>query len=397
MKQHLLIAFLTSFLFTAHALADEVLGLVKEKPAEGHFVETDRGFMVPYKTTIPGTDIVYEMVPIPGGKFMMGSPDGEEGREDAEGPQFEVTVEPFWIGKYEIRWEEYKHFMNLYSVFKDFVSYKVRKVDDSNTVDAITAPTELYEPEITFEYGDEDEQAAVTMTQYAAKQYTKWMTGVTGQFHRLPYEAEWEYACRAGTTTAYSFGDDPEQLSDYGVFEDNSDYEGQKHIGTKKPNPWGLYDMHGNVAEWVLDEMREDGYAANAGKSLTAAESAAWPKKESMRIVKGGSWVSEAAACRTASRLPSDDTAWKEYDPNVPLSPWWYTGNDESDHARAVGFRLFRPLKEVPAKDRAKFWDPDCEAIQLAVDMRLEEGRGVLGLVDKELPKAMADFKTRKK
>ena len=190
------------------------IGISKTKPTSGPFVAIDGGFMVPYRTTIPGTEVEYEMIPIPGGTFTMGSPDAEEGRKADEGPQFQVTVDPIWVGKREVSWAEYKEFMNLYDAFKGFQSEGMRKVDDKNKVDAITAPTKLYEPDHTFEYGERPEQAAVTMTQYAARQYTKWLSLMTGSFYRLPTEAEWEYAARAGTTTAYDFGDDPEKMDE---------------------------------------------------------------------------------------------------------------------------------------------------------------------------------------
>ena len=98
---------------------------------------------------------------------------------------------------------------------------------------------------------------AISMTHYAAVKYCKWLTAKTGHFYRLATEAEWEYACRAGSNTRYSFGDDESKLGDYAWYYGNSDSKYQQ-VGKKKPNPWGLYDMHGNVAEWVLDAYVTD-------------------------------------------------------------------------------------------------------------------------------------------
>ena len=168
--------------------------------------------MVPYQATISGTDIQFEMVPIPGGTFQIGSSELEEGHADAESPQVEITVEPFWMGKHEVTWAEYKKFMQLDKVFKAFQSEQIRQVTEANQIDAITAPSALYDPSFTFEAGDGPREPAATMTQFAAKQYTKWLSGISGSFYRLPTEAEWEYACRAGTTTRWYFGDDPTNL-----------------------------------------------------------------------------------------------------------------------------------------------------------------------------------------
>ncbi|MEM9646755.1 MAG: SUMF1/EgtB/PvdO family nonheme iron enzyme, partial [Planctomycetota bacterium] len=123
---------------------DQPLGVVKEKPAKGIFVKVDGGFMVPYTAKIPGTDVTFEMVPVPGGKFKMGSPESEDGRGDDEGPQIDVVVDPMWVAKTEISWGEYKEYMKLYGIFKEFESSGVRQVTDENKADAITAPTELY-------------------------------------------------------------------------------------------------------------------------------------------------------------------------------------------------------------------------------------------------------------
>jgi hypothetical protein len=279
--------------------------------------------------------------------------------------------------------------MDLYGIFKELETRKMRLVTDDNIIDAITAPTELYDPSYTFEFGEEPELPAVTMTQYAARQYTKWLSGVTGHFYRLPTEAEWEYACRGGTDTAYSFGDDPDDLDDFAWYYDNSE-DGPSEVGQKEPNPFGLYDMHGNVAEWVLDQMLEDGYEQFTGKKLTAAEALVWPTELTPRVIRGGSWEDDPEALRSAARLGSEEDEWKLEDPNLPLSPWWFT----SDPTRGIGFRVFRPLEEpADRQETERYWAIDAEETQDGVDNRMLEGRGVFGLVDPELPAAIKKMK----
>lgn len=369
--------------------AEETPGISATRPSEGPYVETDQGYMVPYTMTIPGSEVQYEMVPIPGGTFMMGSPASEPGRQPYEGPQFEVKVSPFWMGKYEVTWAEYKQYMALYGILKDFETRRIRQVTDENRIDAVTAPTELYDPSYTFPFGEDDRLPAVTMTQYAARQYTKWLSGLTGSFYRLPSEAEWEYACRAGTDTAYSFGDDPDDLDDYAWYYDNSD-ERPHPVGQKKPNPWGLYDMHGNVAELVLDQLLEDGYAKFKGGSVTAEEALVWPTQLIPRVIKGGSWDHDPEECRSASRYGTQEDQWKTGDPNLPLSPWWFT----DDPTLAIGFRIIRPL-EVPAtrEARNRYWKADAPEIEEGVDNRMLDGRGAKGVVDPELPAIIRELR----
>lgn len=356
-------------------------GIVAQKPAEGPSVPLRDSWMVPYETTIPGTDVVFRMIPIPGGQYQMGSPEGEQGRDADEGPQRTVTVAPFWMGECEVTWAEYRLFMQLYRHLKEFQARGIRTVTDENRIDAVTAPTPLYEPDFTFEFGDDPKQPAVSMTQYAAKQYTKWLSAITSQQFRLPTEAEWEYACRGGSATPWSFGDDPEKLGEYAWFELNSEKSGSKVVRQKKPNPFGLYDIHGNVAEWVVD-----GYEPyKAGESLQAAVNWVRSSQPDPRVVRGGSWEFPAARCRSAARLGSNDEQWKEYDPNLPRSPWWFT----TDPARGVGFRLLRPADAMSREAIEEFWKIDCEDIRYDVDDRLNEGRGVLGLADKDLPAAV--------
>jgi formylglycine-generating enzyme required for sulfatase activity len=390
MLRRLLLAVLLCFPAVSLA-ADLPLGLVPEKPASGPFVETKQGFMVPYKATIPGTEAEYEMIPIPGGKFKLGSPATEKDRKEDEGPQVEVEVAPFWMGKHEVTWSEYKTYMAMHNVFKEMSAAKIRLTPRADVADVVTAPSNLYDPTFTYSKGSEPRQPAISMSQYAAKQYTKWLSGIAQRFYRLPTEAEWEYACRAGTTTAYSFGDDPAQLADHAwTFENAS--EVTHPVGTKKPNPWGLHDMHGNVAEWVLDGYA-DHYPDAKGKTLSVAEALVTPAKLYPRVVRGGSYDDKPAACRSAARKQSDDDDWREQDPNFPQSPWWFTSN----YGLCVGMRLVRPL-DVPARgEQDKFWKADLPQIVEDVNRRIdEEGRGARGVSDPSLLKDMETFRGKK-
>jgi formylglycine-generating enzyme required for sulfatase activity len=188
---------------------------------------------------------------------------------------------------------------------------------------------------------------AICMTQLAARTFCDWLSAKTGRYYRLPTEAEWEYACRAGTTTRYSFGDDVENLDEYAWFYDNSE-EKYHPIGKKKPNPWGLHDMHGNVAEWVLDQYSTDFYKS-FGNSV-AVNPLNWPKAEWGRVVRGGSWMDDPEMLRSAARDQSVED-WKQQDPQIPKSIWYLTD------ALHVGFRIIRPLEVPSPEERKEKWD----------------------------------------
>jgi formylglycine-generating enzyme required for sulfatase activity len=189
---------------------------------------------------------------------------------------------------------------------------------------------------------------AISMTQHAANKYAQWLSAKTGHFYRLPTEAEWEYACRAGTSTAYSFGDSPSALGEYAWYGANSNGKYEK-VGTKKPNPWGLHDMHGNVMEWVLDQYAP--YPAAQGLLTNPWNKATEPYPHTAR---GGSWNDDPDKLRCSARVGSDPS-WKMQDPQLPKSIWYLTD------AQWLGFRLVRPVKVPTADEMHRYWNSGVE------------------------------------
>jgi formylglycine-generating enzyme required for sulfatase activity len=290
-----------------------------------------------YAEAIPGSAIRFEMLLLPAGSLRMGSPETEAGHEGDESPLHEVRLDSFWIGRFEVSYE-------MYNLFRE------KRLDTDSArrqgfrADAITRPSPPYE-DPTFGMGKEGYPAS-SMTQYAALQFCKWLWQKTGVFYRLPTEAEWEYACRAGSEAAYCFGDDPAQLDEYAWHYGNSG--GVYHpIGQKKPNAWGLHDMHGNVAEWTLDQYQADYYALLAD-SLAEAP---WrvPDRLHPRSVRGGSYDDDPEKLRSANRIPSS-LDWKRRDPQLPKSFWWNTDSP------FVGFRLVRPARPMSEAEILQFW-----------------------------------------
>jgi formylglycine-generating enzyme required for sulfatase activity len=281
--------------------------------------------MKAYRTNIPGTQASYGMVPIPSGEFAMGSPETESGREKDEGPQVKVQLSAFWMMKTESSWDMYDLFWKDESLAKPT---KQDAIPHPGFPDILTRPTEPYSDE-TFGHAREG-HPVLAVTQHTAIEFCRWLSKKTGKIYRLPTEAEWEYACRAGTTTAYSFGDDPAKIGEYAWYIENSDEKPQK-VGKKKPNPWGLYDMHGNVSEWCIDQYFADAYAKHGESPFFI------PTKEYPQVVRGGNWEAAPETCRSAAREYSSPE-WKVQDPQFPKSRWFHTD------ALFVGFRVIRPL-----------------------------------------------------
>jgi len=298
--------------------------------------------MKPYDSKVPKTGIPYSMVVIKSGEFTMGSPEGEANRGDDEGPQVKKTLKPFWMGKYEVTWDEYEPFQ-LTSIGRNKDgSRQVWKPTDKPE-DLISQPTPPYQP-MDFGMG-RDRYPAICMTQHAANKYCQWLSAQTGHFYRLPTEAEWEYAARAGTTTAYFFGNDKAQLKEYAWFFENAPNFQYAKIGLKKPNPWGLYDIYGNVCEWCLDQYTPTTPAASILGNDWVRSKTPYP-----HVAKGGTYDDDAELLRSAARKASDPL-WKQQDPQLPKSIWYLTD------ATWLGFRIVRPLEIPTVEEMYAAWN----------------------------------------
>ena len=239
---------------------------------------------------------------------------------------------------HEVTWDSYLMFM-----FAD----QAKETDHPDAiVDALSRPTG---PHLEMSFGRGNNGfPAISMTQHAANKYAEWLSAKTGEYYRLPTEAEWEYACRAGSPT----GIPAAQLGDYAWFVTNSpmgNFSGGTYhpIGTKKPNAWGLYDMLGNVMEWTLDQYKP--YANAAAENPWVRSTTSYP-----HAVRGGSWNDEAAKVSCTVRVASE-AAWKRLDPQLPKSVWYMT------NAQWLGFRLIRPAKLPTAEEMYRAWNNGVE------------------------------------
>ena len=285
----------------------------------------------PYQQNIDGSTLSFKMIPIQAGKFIMGSKATEKNRKADEGPQKEIQIPAFWMGAYEVTRDELDVFL------------KDESTSQNITMDAITRPIAQY-VDLSWGMGKEVGYPANSMSQRTAIMYCRWLYEKTKIFYRLPTEAEWEYACRAGTQTAYYFGNDPALLGKHAWYVKNSEDKFHK-VGLKLPNPWGLYDMLGNLMEWTLNHYTPNAYLNYKSiDSVPVANPKKYPKS-----VRGGGFSETAIELRSANRLHSDPV-WNKRDPQIPKSKWWLT------EAKNIGIRLVRPLVQPTEQEINEFF-----------------------------------------
>jgi formylglycine-generating enzyme required for sulfatase activity len=289
---------------------------------------------------IPGTNVSFDMVAIPSGRFNMGSPDNEPLRKKDEGPLRKVTLSKYWIARTEVTWNEYMAFFRATGSQGRTEGQVVTK----KNVDAISGATPPWgAPDQGWGKGT---RPAITMSWHAAEVYCQWLSKVTGKKYRLPTEAEWEYACRGGTQTPYFFPGNPKSFTSEGllrkifgpdtaVISSRVVYKVNSNSRTKepqsvKPNPFGLKNMSGNVAEFCLDFYSPDAYKADSAEVVNPRG----PSSGREHVIRGGSFKSDAKDVRSASRDFTKTQSWLVTDPQMPKSIWWYS--DCID----VGFRV---------------------------------------------------------
>ena len=287
-----------------------------------------------YDEVLAGKDKLITMVPVAGGLFNMGSPENEAGRRKDEGPVHAVRLSDFWISTMEIPWDVYELF-----VYRKSDKPSENRGEVTLEIDGVSGATMPY---VNY---NKPGFPAINITQYAASQFCKWLTAKTGYYYRLPTEAEWEYACRANSKGTFSFGPARKSIASYAWYKENSD--GKLHKGgMKEPNALGLYDMHGNVAEWVIDWYDRNGYPYHTDMVTDPLQLG---EELYPRVVRGGSYKDKPARLRSAARGYSK-RSWKKRDPQSPKSLWWHTD------AIHIGFRIVRPRNLPNQSDLTKYW-----------------------------------------
>jgi formylglycine-generating enzyme required for sulfatase activity len=294
---------------------------------------------------IPGSSIKFNMVAVPGGKFKMGSPETEPFRKADEGPVREVELSPFFMAEIEVTWDEYLAFYVQTAAEGRSTDTEGTRKQLAKKTDAISGATPPYgQPDQGWGMG---QRPAISFSYHAAETYCRWLSQVTGKTYRLPTEAEWEYACRAGAETPYFFPGDPNKfyrtgfrakiskndtsvINTYVVYKANSPSKTQLPDRVK-PNPFGLKNMLGNVAEFCSDWYKPDSYS---GYPQGVVKDPKGPESGEEHVIRGGTFQNNADLLRCAARDYTRTAAWLKTDPQMPKSIWWYSD------CFNVGFRV---------------------------------------------------------
>ncbi|MCX6327792.1 MAG: SUMF1/EgtB/PvdO family nonheme iron enzyme, partial [Bacteroidia bacterium] len=294
---------------------------------------------------IPKSPISFNMVAIPGGTFKMGSPADEPFRNEDEGPVRQVEISSFFMAVIEVTWDEYMTFYVQTATEGRTTDTEGLRNTRAAETDAISGATPPYgQPDQGWGLG---QRPAISFSFQAAETYCKWLTSVTGKTYRLPTEAEWEYACRAGSANPYFFTGDPKKFekrglkaklskNDTAIINTYIIYKGNSPTKTQtpdrvKPNPFGLRNMAGNVAEFCSDWYQADAYSQYPEGIIKDPKG---PEDGTEHVVRGGSFLSTADLLRSAARDYTRTGLWLKTDPQMPKSIWWYSD------CYNVGFRV---------------------------------------------------------
>jgi formylglycine-generating enzyme required for sulfatase activity len=258
---------------------------------------------------------------VPAGKFTRGSPESEPDRQEEEGPPHEVTLtRPFYLGRHEVTVAAFRRFV-------EEAGYQTQAERDGAGGWGYDAREQKFvgrHPAYTWRnpgYDQTDAHPVINVSWYDAVAFCEWLSKKEGRRYELPTEAEWEYACRAGTTTRFSTGDDPASLQGVANLADaaflgkfpaasyavgwNDSEPFAAPVGRYKPNPWGIYDLHGNVWEWCADWFER--YTARAVTDPTGG-----PPGEH-KVLRGGAYSVDPKQCRCADRYRSSPAGRNNY------------------------------------------------------------------------------------
>ena len=268
-----------------------------------------------------GNGVILEMVWIPGGTFLMGSPQGEEGRyQGEEDPQTQLTIDGFWMGKYEVSVRQFGRFIadTAYQTDAEKAGKSYRYNENDGSLGKQTGLS-WRNPG----FAQADSHPAVQISWNDAMRFSEWLSRKSGKSYLLPTEGQWEYACRAGSTSVYAWGDNAESGSgwlngadqslkrkfnpahwEYFSFDDGYVYTAP--VGSFHPNAFGLHDMHGNTVEWCLSLYKPYPYSELDGRND--------PSPDRPRVLRGGSWRYKPTFCRSAIRFRKDNPSITFYD-----------------------------------------------------------------------------------